>query len=84
MWLVSKKPVQILSLAPFLHNDLMELEKGLILRCIETEVLEPVNTASELMKVDSEPIKCHERKLLFRTCCNFLLATTANILEKSI
>ena len=41
-------------LAPFMYDDLMELVKSLMLRCIKTEIIERLNTASELMKVDLE------------------------------
>lgn len=39
-------------LASFLYDVLMEFVKGLMLRCITTEVIERLNTVSAFMKID--------------------------------
>jgi len=57
-------------LAPFLSDDIMELVKGLMLRCIKTEVIERLNTASELMKVDLETNLVPMKKLLLECLLN--------------
>jgi len=68
----------------------MELVMGLMLRCIKTEVVERLNTASELMRVDLEinlvPIKkvVVGEIMSFRISCRkFLVAAIKKVLERS-
>jgi len=45
------------SMAPYLYDDLMEVVKSLMRRCVKPEVIEKATTAAQLMKIDLDDSK---------------------------
>ena len=47
----------VASMAPYLYDDLMEVVKSLMRRCVKPEVVEKGATAAQLMKIDLDDSK---------------------------
>jgi hypothetical protein len=45
------------ALAPFLYDDLMEIVKGLMQRCVKPEVIDAATTSSRLIRIDLDDSK---------------------------